>query len=32
MALGAESGAFFTANATVGKTSADKFVPEVWLS
>jgi N4-gp56 family major capsid protein len=30
MALGAESGAFFTANATVGKTSADKFIPEHW--
>ena len=24
------SGAFFTANATVDKTAADKFVPEIW--
>jgi len=27
---GETSGAFFTANATVDKTAADKFVPEIW--
>jgi len=30
MAMGAETGAYFTSNATTGVTSLDKFIPELW--
>lgn len=30
MAMGAETGAYFTANAVTGVTALDKFIPEIW--